>query len=134
MMLSRTISLFQLLLVACSKKVKIPNDFSNSNSNINFPAETVGQVSTMSAALQLGAAWPMSGRNQYHTGQSPFINRPPLYPLIAWVFSTPTVSGFVSAPSISSDGTLFVGSNDGYLYALYADGNLKWKFKTGDPN
>jgi len=32
-------------------------------------------------------------------------------------------------PSIATDGTIYVGSYDGYLYALYPDGSLKWKYK-----
>jgi outer membrane protein assembly factor BamB len=37
-----------------------------------------------------------------------------------------------SSPVISSDGTIYIGSNDNYLYALNPDCTLKWKFKTGD--
>jgi len=32
-----------------------------------------------------------------------------------------------SSPSISTDGTIYFGSNDGYLYSLYPDGTLKGK-------
>src|SRR5262249_5432234 len=35
-----------------------------------------------------------------------------------------------SSPSIGSDGTIYVGSDDGNLYALSASGQLKWKFTT----
>jgi outer membrane protein assembly factor BamB len=30
------------------------------------------------------------------------------------------------------EGTIYIGSNNNYLYALNPDGRLKWKFKTGD--
>ena len=40
-----------------------------------------------------------------------------------------------SSPAIDSDGTIYVGSEDGYrdgyLYAIDPDGSLKWKFETG---
>jgi outer membrane protein assembly factor BamB len=36
-----------------------------------------------------------------------------------------------SSPAFS-DGTLYIGSNDGSLYALDRDGQLKWDFVTGD--
>lgn len=35
-----------------------------------------------------------------------------------------------SYPAIANDGTLYVSSQEGWLYALSADGEVKWKFKT----
>jgi outer membrane protein assembly factor BamB len=37
-----------------------------------------------------------------------------------------------SPPAIGVDGTIYVGSYDYHLYALDPDGNIKWKFATGD--
>jgi len=36
-----------------------------------------------------------------------------------------------SSPAIASDGTVYVGSDDHYLYAINPDGSLKWKYRTG---
>ena len=36
-----------------------------------------------------------------------------------------------SSPAIGEDGTIYVGADDYYLYAINPDGSLKWKFKTG---
>ncbi len=36
-----------------------------------------------------------------------------------------------SAPAVDADGTVYVGSEDGYLYAINSDGTLRWKYKTG---
>ena len=36
-----------------------------------------------------------------------------------------------SSPSIGSDGTIYVGSDDDNLYAINPDGSKKWAFKTG---
>jgi outer membrane protein assembly factor BamB len=33
-----------------------------------------------------------------------------------------------SSPAIASDGTIYVGSEDGSLYALNPDGTLKWGY------
>ena len=46
-----------------------------------------------------------------------------------WSFQT----GFDvdSSPAIGSDGTIYVGSYDDYLYAINPDGSRKWRFKTG---
>jgi outer membrane protein assembly factor BamB len=38
----------------------------------------------------------------------------------------------LSAPTVQQDGTLYAGSNDGYVYALDAsNGSLLWRYKTG---
>ena len=37
-----------------------------------------------------------------------------------------------SSPAIGTDGTIYVGSWMGYLYALNPNGTLKWRFQTGD--
>ena len=37
-----------------------------------------------------------------------------------------------SSPSIGSDGTIYVGSDDDNLYAINPDGSKKWAFKTRD--
>jgi len=45
------------------------------------------------------------------------------------VYSSP--AEFYSSPAVGADGTVYVGSIDGYVYALKADGiTLKWKYQT----
>ena len=46
-----------------------------------------------------------------------------------WAFETG--GSVVSSPAIGSDGTIYVGSNDGNLYAINPTGSLKWTFQTG---
>jgi outer membrane protein assembly factor BamB len=36
-----------------------------------------------------------------------------------------------AAPAVGVDGTVFLGSQDGQLHALNADGSLRWRFRTG---
>jgi outer membrane protein assembly factor BamB len=46
-----------------------------------------------------------------------------------WVFETGgTVRG---SPALDSEGALYVGSDNGYLYAIDSSGALQWKFQTG---
>jgi hypothetical protein len=45
-----------------------------------------------------------------------------------WTFETG--GRVVSSPALGSDGTIYVGSNDGHLYAIKPAGGLKWKFLT----
>uniref|UniRef100_A0A7C6A8W2 Pyrrolo-quinoline quinone repeat domain-containing protein n=1 Tax=candidate division WOR-3 bacterium TaxID=2052148 RepID=A0A7C6A8W2_UNCW3 len=37
-----------------------------------------------------------------------------------------------SSPALGSDGTIYFGSRDSFLYAINTQGSLKWKCKTGD--
>ncbi len=37
-----------------------------------------------------------------------------------------------ASPAIAEDGTVYIGSQDGYLYALDKNGHFKWKFETSD--
>jgi outer membrane protein assembly factor BamB len=38
-----------------------------------------------------------------------------------------------SSPAIAPDGTIYVGSQDNYVYAVNSDGALKWRLPTGGP-
>lgn len=64
---------------------------------------------------------------------------------LKWIFSLPgNINTYtsVSAPSIGSDGTIYLGSGvedamancnmTAYLYALYTNGTVKWKFGVSD--
>ena len=48
---------------------------------------------------------------------------------LAWIYKT---KGWLSAPVIGAQGTVYVGSSDGTLYAIEPDGNLKWKPKSNN--
>ncbi|MFC1490616.1 PQQ-binding-like beta-propeller repeat protein [Candidatus Latescibacterota bacterium] len=39
----------------------------------------------------------------------------------------------LSSPAIGEDGTIYIGSKDGLLYALNPNGTLKWKYSTNGP-
>jgi outer membrane protein assembly factor BamB len=36
-----------------------------------------------------------------------------------------------TSPAVSCDGTIYVGSDDAFLYAINPDGTIKWKYETG---
>lgn len=50
---------------------------------------------------------------------------------LAW--SVPTNGYVESSPAIASDGTTYIGSGDGCLYAITQNGTLRWKFNAGAP-
>jgi outer membrane protein assembly factor BamB len=74
------------------------------------------------------APWPMFHCDLQHTGTSPYVG--PQTGVLEWKFRTNDRIG--CSPAIAKDGTVYVGSEESYLYALKPDGTLKWKFETGD--
>ena len=72
--------------------------------------------------------WSMFRCDLQHTGRSPYVGSQTS--TLDWKFETG--DSVVSSPAIAKDGTIYVGSADGYLYAISADGTLNWKFETGD--
>ncbi len=72
--------------------------------------------------------WPMEGYNARHTGQCPY-DTSKNNGNLKWKFKAG--DKVWSSHAIGSDGTIYVGSRDRYLYALDPDGMLKWKFQTG---
>ena len=47
---------------------------------------------------------------------------------VLWEFE---VGNIMNSPAIGSNGTIYVGSGDGNLYAINPNGKRKWKFKAG---
>lgn len=74
------------------------------------------------------SAWPMFRQNPQHTGRSPFTG--PTAPLERWTFTT---GGYAqSSPALGADNTIYLGSQDGNLYAIKPNGTLRWAYATGD--
>jgi outer membrane protein assembly factor BamB len=69
----------------------------------------------------------MFGHDPQHSGRSSYTSPSSLQ--IKWTYST---GGKVrSSPAIGTDGTIYVGSYDGKLYAINPKGSLKWSYNTG---
>ena len=52
-------------------------------------------------------------------------------PQIGWTFQT---GGRVfSSPTLASDGTVYVGCTDGFVYGVQRSGVIKWKYPAGGP-
>ncbi len=76
--------------------------------------------------------WPMFRHDRQHTGRSTYIGAQTATQ--KWRYVTGGPGGyFNSSPSIGTDGTVYVGSNDGKIYALIGiNGTQKWAFPTGN--
>ncbi len=72
--------------------------------------------------------WAKSSGNINNTGLSNYTGPGTNNGL--WTYTTGNYIYYVT-PTIGSDGTIYVGSYDGKLYALNPDGTLKWNYTTG---
>ena len=71
--------------------------------------------------------WPMFGHDPQHTNRAPFVGAQTAN--VAWKY---TIGEPVwSSPAIDANGTLYVGSEDGRLYAINSNGTFKWSCQTG---
>ena len=80
----------------------------------------------------MDSAWPMQSHDTKHTGRSPYSTADNPYDE-KWKFWT---DGWIDdTPVIDNEGVIYFGGSHGglgrYLYAIYPDGTLKWKYKTG---
>lgn len=50
----------------------------------------------------------------------------------ALVWSYQTGGAIYSSPAVGNDGAVYIGSDDGYLYAFEPEGNLRWKIDLKD--
>ncbi len=74
--------------------------------------------------------WQMFRGNPEHNGRTPYstADNPGK---MQWRFKT---DGAVrSSPAIGLESTIYVGSDDGNLYAINKNGSLRWKFETEGP-
>ena len=53
-------------------------------------------------------------------------------PTAHWKTPYSTGGTIFSSPTIATDGTVYIGSNDNKLHAINSDGSAKWTFTTGD--
>lgn len=50
---------------------------------------------------------------------------------VRWIFLVPSGAGIASSPAVTADGTVVFGADDGFVYAVGSDGELRWSFETG---
>lgn len=89
---------------------------------------SAGQVSAEDnnsvQARPQGAQWPGFAYDPGRTGQSPY--KGPETNKLKWQFTLPS---WGSSVAIGADGTAYVGTDAGVLFALNTDGSEKWRFE-----
>jgi len=88
-------------------------------------------ISSYSISAQLSdSSWPTFHGNNQRTGLSPY-DTSHVNGTVKWTYNIGTNAE--GSLAIGPDGTLYIGSHDGYLYAISKEGNHKWKAKIGTP-
>ena len=88
-------------------------------------------LSSYSIKAQLAdSPWPTFRKDTMHSGVSEY-DTSHVDGTVKWSFETG--DAIESSPVIDSNGTIYVGSHDGYLYAINPDGTEKWRFDAGPP-
>jgi uncharacterized repeat protein (TIGR01451 family) len=85
------------------------------------PSSTAG-ISSESASTS-GNLWAAQRHDAQGTLWSPATG--PTAPVIQWVFQDE--AGFPGSPAVAADGTIYLTSNDGMLYALDPQGSILWQ-------
>ena len=99
---------------------------------VAYASETPETVAPSTTPINIfsslaNAPWPMFRHDVQHTGRSTYAG--PQAPQLEWNYK---IGGSVhSSPAIGADGTIYVGSSDGNLYAINPTGSLKWSYTTG---
>jgi len=93
----------------------------------SYPTSSVSSSVLMSDPMN--SSWPMKsynaqriGRTTYSSADNPGLEK--------WRFQT-WISGVDSGAVVTDDNTIIFGSKDYRVYALFPNGTLKWKYKTG---
>jgi outer membrane protein assembly factor BamB len=80
--------------------------------------------------------WPMFHHDLQHTGLSSY-DTSENNGTLKWKYQTgdltPCKYTLPTFPTVGSDGTIYSGALDSYIYALNPDGILKWRYETGGP-
>ncbi|WP_277543584.1 outer membrane protein assembly factor BamB family protein [Haloarcula laminariae] len=90
---------------------------------------TATTATTVTVQRDIGSS-PTFQYDAANTGYAPTESGPTVGVTEQWTYQT---NGEVTSSPAIVDGTVYVGSEDGYLYALSAmDGTEHWSFRTGD--
>ncbi len=85
-------------------------------------SENIGSCYDESSCIEAGGYWYNNLCNKTKDNST--------FGTKKWEFVTGDVIS--SSPAIDSDGTIYIGSWDGKLYAITPDGTLKWSFQAGN--
>ena len=115
--------IFAFIITLVTPIVVCISSDANEGSNTLKTIERAISVSTDNLTDHI---WQMQGYNRQHIGRSPYstTSNPGIE---KWRFAAGDWTD--GSPVIDKDGTIYFGAGDAYLYAIYPNGTLKWKFE-----
>jgi len=127
MSINNKIFLLSLLGIILLLFINFSSNIDNNSSKRNI-SSSQGINENIFSRSDSTPQWAMLGGNPQHTGTSPYdtSDNPGG---VKWYYYS--MEGVEATPAIDSDGTIYVGSMDFYMYAISNDGELKWKYATG---
>jgi outer membrane protein assembly factor BamB len=92
--------------------------------------DEIGSTATTSVSISaaLPVVWPMYGHDAQNTHRSPYVGAQTNN--VKWTFTTE--DRVYSSPAIGADGTVYITSRDGKLYAINPNGSQKWSCTLGE--
>jgi outer membrane protein assembly factor BamB len=109
--------------------------FTRELTKLNAIEQVLSSPSSISSSIDLSgpmnSSWSMKSYNAQRIGRTIYstIDNPGLE---KWRFPT-LLSGVDSGAVVATDGIIYFGSKDWYVYALYPNGTLKWSYTTSQP-
>jgi len=110
------------------------NDYSNDEVEIVEPVEKMihDELPLPFTTGPMDSPWPMKCHDTHHTGRSPVGTADIPYDEL-WKYEFD--GSMQTSPAIGPDGIIYVGGSYGevtrYLFAIYPNGTLKWRYYTG---
>lgn len=83
-------------------------------------------IDTQAPFVNMQGDWWMFGREQTHKQQSIYTG--PSTNTLKWTF-TQGSAGF-SSPALDVNGTIYIGGDNAYFYAINPNGSIKWSYQT----
>lgn len=79
--------------------------------------------------LMTSHPWPMFQKDIAHSGLTTVDG--PSEASLLWEFNLGSTTS--SSPTVAEDGTIYIGTNSGYLIAVDQNGSELWRYNTGAP-
>jgi len=110
--------LLMVLMLVSTGFVGVSNTAIESEEDMEQPLQTVSPP--------MDSPWSMKCHDVRHTGRSPYSTEN-VTGLEKWRFRC---DGVIDGMVIDNENIIYFGDKDAYVYALYPNGTLKWKYKT----
>jgi outer membrane protein assembly factor BamB len=119
--------LLELHSIQATSDIQYVNHSSMIKNNLRFHSKNGKQTESIHGVMN--SSWPIYCHDIHHTGQSSYSTITNMGE-IKWKFQGK--GGMDSSPTLDKDGTVYIGTNWGYLFAINQNGTEKWRYTFDD--